>query len=182
MPIYVAWVVDGMEYLDRGLTAGATYHYAVDAVRADVGGEKSSEVTFRAGVAAVAQPDWVEGLPVRVADGGQNSTEVVLLVADSGVPPGTLIELPTLEASPGFWTVLVTSESAQETSPAAPADLVHAAERVLRIAALDTLSGEQVRVLFPKNVAADPEIRGCGGYGSRSGVEPAYLADAPIVR
>ena len=140
-PVYLAWVVDGAEYLDRGLTVGTTYRYAVDAVRADAAGDKSNEVTFRAGVAAVAQPGWVEGLPVRVTDAGETSTEVVLLVSDSGVPAGTLIELPTLEASPGFWAVLVTSESAEGSSPTAPAGLVHAADRVLRVAALDILSG-----------------------------------------
>ena len=147
-PIYVAWVVDGTEYLDRGLTAGTTYRYAVDAVRADAAGHKSNEVTFRAGVAAVAQPGWVEGMPVRVAaDGGGTSTEIVLLVADSGVPKGTLLELPTLDAAPGFWAILMTSESAEGSSPVAPAGLVHATDRVIRVAALDMLSGGFVNEL-----------------------------------
>ena len=146
-PIYVAWVVDGTEYVDRGLAAGTVYRYAVDAVRANAASNKSDQVTFRAGVAAVAQPGWVEGMPVRVADGGGTSTEIVLLVADSGVPAGMLIELPTLDASPGFWAVLVTSESAEGSSPAAPGELVHAADRVLRVAALDTLSGGYVNEL-----------------------------------
>ena len=143
-PVYIAWVVDGTQYVDRGLTAGTTYRYAVDAVRANAAGDKSGEVTFRAGVAAVVQPGWVEGLPVRVADGATTTTEVVLLVSDSGVPAGMLIELPTLEAPPGFWAVIVTSESAEGSSPAAPGGLVHAAGRVLRIAALDRLSGGHV--------------------------------------
>ena len=37
---------------------------------------------------------------------------------------------------------------------------------------------EQVTILFPEYVAADPERRVCNGYGSREGVNPAYLADA----
>ena len=169
-PTYLAWVVDGAQYLDRGLTAGTTYRYAVDAVRANAAGGKSNEVTFRAGVAAVAQPGWVEGLPVRVADGGGatggntggTATEIVLLVADSGVPAGLLLELPTLDAPPGFWAVIVTSENARHSLPAAPAGLVHAAGRVLRLAALDKLPGGQAdelptaaTVCLPRSRIAD---------------------------
>ena len=37
---------------------------------------------------------------------------------------------------------------------------------------------EQVRILFPSYVTADPERRGCGGYGSREDAASVRLADA----
>ena len=40
------------------------------------------------------------------------------------------------------------------------------------------ISGDQVGILFPTYVEADPERRRCNGYGTREGMEPAYLADA----
>ena len=40
------------------------------------------------------------------------------------------------------------------------------------------ISKDQVRILYPTYVTADPERRGCDGYATRNGVEPVYLADA----
>ena len=40
------------------------------------------------------------------------------------------------------------------------------------------ISKDQVRILYPTYVTADPERRGCDGYATRDGVEPVYLADA----
>ena len=42
----------------------------------------------------------------------------------------------------------------------------------------EVISNDRVRILYPTYVAADPERRGCGGYGTRDGIEPVYLADA----
>ena len=40
------------------------------------------------------------------------------------------------------------------------------------------ISNDRVRILYPTYVAADPERRGCGEYGRRTGIETVYLADA----
>ena len=37
---------------------------------------------------------------------------------------------------------------------------------------------DQITILFPTYVEADPERRRCNGYGTREGMEPVYLADA----
>ena len=42
----------------------------------------------------------------------------------------------------------------------------------------EVISNDRVRILYPTYVAADPERRGCGGYGTRAGIETVYLADA----
>ena len=147
MPEYVAWVVDGERYRDDGLTAGTTYRYAVDAVRANTAGDWSNEVTFRAGAGAVVQPGWIERMPVRVADSEGVTTETVLLVSDSAVPAGTLLEFPTLDAPLTLWFVAVVSESAQDSSPAPPEGLVHATGRVVRVAALDNMLGGYIEEL-----------------------------------
>ena len=147
MPESVASVVGGERYRDDGLTVGTTYRYAVDAVRANTAGDWSNEVTFRAGAGAVVHPGWIERMPVRVAGREGFTTETVLLVSDSAVPAGTLLELPTLDAPLTFWFVAVVSESAQGSSPAVPEGLVHATGRVVRIAALDNMLGGYIEEL-----------------------------------
>ena len=42
----------------------------------------------------------------------------------------------------------------------------------------EVISRDRVRLLYPTYVAADPARRGCGGYGTRDGIETVYLADA----
>ena len=133
VPTYVAWVVDGEQYRDLGLTKGTTYRYAVDAVRADIVSEKTNEVTFRLGSAAVVRPGTFEIMPVTVVDGAKTTTEIISILSDSGVPAGTLFELPTIDASLNLWDVNVTSENAEGSLPGAPSGLVHAADRVLTI-------------------------------------------------
>ena len=146
IPTYVAWVVDGEQFRDIRLTKGTTYRYAVDAVRADVVSEKTNEVTFRLGAAAVVRPGTFELMPVTIVGVAKTTTEIISLSSDSGVPAGTLFELPPIDESLNLWAVNVTSESAEGSSSGAPSGLVHATDRVLGIV-LDRRGGGYINEL-----------------------------------
>ena len=133
VPIYIAWVVGSEQYRDRGLASGTTYRYSVDAVRANGVSEKSNEVTFSLGAAAVVQPGSVEIMPVTVVDVAKTTTEIISISADAGVPAGTLFELPPIDASLNLFGVYVTSENPEDSAPGAPDGLVHAIDKVLLI-------------------------------------------------
>ena len=133
VPTYIAWVVGREHYEDRGLATGVTYRYSVDAVRANGVSEKSNEVTFNLGAAAVVRPGTWELMPVTVVDALGTTIEIISISADAGTPAGTLFELPPVDASLNLVGVYVTSENAQDSSPGAPDGLVHAIDTVLRI-------------------------------------------------
>ena len=133
VPTYIAWVVGREHYEDRGLTTGVTYRYSVDAVRANAVTEKSNEVTFSLGAAAIVRPGSWEIMPVSVVDAFGTTTEIILISADAGTPAGTLFELPPMDASLNLHGVYMTSENTEDSAPGAPDGLVHAVDRVLLI-------------------------------------------------
>ena len=133
VPTYIAWVVGREQYEDRGLTTGVTYRYSVDAVRANFVTEKSNEVTFSLGAAAVVRPGSWEIMPVSIVDAFGTTTEIITLSADAGTPAETLFELPPIDAALNLNGVYMTSENAEGNAPGAPDGLVHAIDRVLLI-------------------------------------------------
>ena len=131
---WLAWVPvdEGTSYSDRRLTTGTEYRYAVGAVRAKVFSGWTNEVTFRLGAAAVVQPGSFDIMPVTIVGVARTTTEIISITADSGVPAGTLLELPPIDESQNLWAVEVTSENAEGSMPDAPIGLVHAVDRVLQ--------------------------------------------------
>ena len=131
---WLAWVPvdEGTYYSDRRLTTGTEYRYAVGAVRAKVFSGWTNEVAFRLGAAAVVQPGSIDIMPVTIVGVARTTTEIISISADSGVPAGTLLELPPIDESLNLWAVKVTSENAEGSMPDAPIGLVHAVDRVLQ--------------------------------------------------
>ena len=171
---WLAWVpvYEETSYADRGLATGTEYRYAVGAVRAKVFSGWTNEVTFRPGAAIVVQPGSTEIMPVTIVGAARTTTGIISIKADSGVPDGTLLELPPIDESLSLWAVDVTSENAEGSTPGAPTGLVHAVDRLLKIVLDNRGIGGSIKALPSAATICIPMSR--IGAGANPGTVALY--------